>query len=71
MSEFFQYLAMFIGLVVTIIAFSLLFAIPVWLLWNYALVGAIAGVNQIGLFQAWGISCLCNILFKHTSKTKK
>ena len=48
-------LAVFIGL---------LFSLPVMLLWNGCLVGAIAGVNEITWLQAWGILVLCGLLFK-------
>jgi hypothetical protein len=37
---------------------------PVMLLWNWCLVGAIDGVNQIGFFQAIGLNILASILFK-------
>jgi hypothetical protein len=37
---------------------------PVMLLWNYCLVGAINGVNEIGFFQAIGLNLLISILFK-------
>jgi len=50
--------------VFVVIAFGLLLSLPVMLLWNYCLVGAIAGVNEIGWLQAWGILVLCGFLFK-------
>lgn len=44
-------------------------ALPVMLLWNYFLVGAINGVNEIGFIQAWGISVLSNLMFKSSVRT--
>jgi uncharacterized membrane protein YdfJ with MMPL/SSD domain len=57
---------MFIALV---IVFGILLAIPIMLLWNYCLVGVVAGVSEITLLQAWGLYILSNFLFK-TSVTK-
>ena len=51
-------------LVFTVVVFGLLLSLPVMLLWNYCLVGAVAGVAQIGWLQAWGILVLCGFLFK-------
>lgn len=34
-------------------------------LWNSCAVPAIMSLNQIGFWQAWGISILSNILFKN------
>lgn len=44
-------------------------ALPVMLLWNYFLVGAIDGVHEIGFLQAWGISVLSNLMFKNSVRT--
>jgi len=38
---------------ILVIAGGLLFSLPVWLLWNYCLVGAVAGVSQVTWLQAW------------------
>jgi len=43
---------------------AVLLGYPVMLLWNWCLVGAIDGVNQIGFFQAIGLNILASILFK-------
>lgn len=43
---------------------AVLLGYPVMLLWNYCLVGAIDGVNEIGFFQAIGLNILASILFK-------
>ena len=59
-----------VGIVILIAVLGLIFSLPVMLLWNYCLVGAIAGINQITWLQAWGIMVLFGILFK-TSVTSK
>lgn len=50
--------------VALICAVGLLFSLPVMLLWNGCLVGAIGGVNEITWLQAWGILILFGLLFK-------
>lgn len=65
-----EILAAIIGLVAIVIIVGLIFSFPVMLLWNGCLVGAIAGVSEIGWLQAWGIMVLFGILFK-TSVTSK
>jgi len=58
-------------LVIGVVIFvGLLLSLPVMLLWNYCLVGAVAGVNTIGWLQAWGILILCGFLFKPTISSK-
>lgn len=52
---------LFAGMVV---GAALLFSLPVWLLWNGCLVGAVAGVAEITWLQALGIMILCSFLFK-------
>lgn len=54
----------FIGLVAVIVLLSFLFSWPVWMLWNYCLVGAVEGIKEITWLQAWGITVLSSILFK-------
>ena len=49
---------------------SFLLSLPVYLLWNGCLVGAVAGVTTVTWLQAWGLTVLCGFLFKtsvHTS----
>ena len=65
-----QVIGVIVVAVVIIIAVGLLFSLPVMLLWNGCLVGAVAGVNEITWLQAWGILVLCGLLFK-TSLNKK
>jgi hypothetical protein len=54
----------FIGTIIIGVLLSAVLSLPVWWLWNKALVGAITGVNEITWLQAWGISILCSFLFK-------
>ena len=49
---------------------SFLLSLPVYLLWNGCLVGAVSGVSEVSWLQAWGLTVLCGFLFKtsvHTS----
>lgn len=57
-----------VGAVILFVGFSLLFAIPTMLLWDW-LMPDLFGLKEITLLQAWGLSLLCSLLFKsHTSK---
>jgi len=49
---------------------AVLLGYPVMLLWNWCLVGAIDGVNEIGFFQAIGLNLLASILFKASVNKK-
>jgi len=69
MAQILESFTVLIMMILTIVLFGLLLSLPVMLLWNYCLVGAIVGVNQIGWFQSWGIMILCGFLFK-SSVTK-
>jgi predicted tellurium resistance membrane protein TerC len=60
-----------IGVVSLVVLLGLLFSLPVMLLWNGCLVGAIAGINEISWLQAWGIMILFGLLFKSSVDTKK
>jgi hypothetical protein len=66
-----EILTVLIAVVALIIAVGLLFSLPVMLLWNGCLVGAISGVNEISWLQAWGILVLCGLLFKTQLSNKK
>jgi hypothetical protein len=66
-----------VGAIVLILAvvFGIL-CLETWLamaLWNGCAVPAVAVLNEVGFWQMWGITLLCNILFKsvHNSKSKK
>ena len=54
-----------------IIGAGLLYSLPIWLLWNYCLVGAVAGISKIGWLQSWGIAILCGFLFKSKVSVSK
>lgn len=57
--------------VASIVAIGLIISLPVMLLWNFCLVGAVAGVQPIGWLQSWGILILCGFLFKSSLTVKK
>jgi hypothetical protein len=57
--------------VIGILFFSFLCSWPVYMLWNYCLVGAVAGVNEVSWLQAWGLAVLCGLLFKTTVTKSK
>ena len=63
-------LEILIGAITLIVAIGLIVSLPVMLLWNYCLVGAIAGINEITWLQAWGILVLFGLLFKTHVTTK-
>ena len=61
-----------IGSVVSIVGLTILLGLvcglPVMWLWDW-LMPTIFGLKEITLFQAWGLSALCGLLFKdNTSK---
>ncbi len=56
--------------VLIIVIFTMLISWFVMMLWNGCLVGAVAGVSEIGWLQAWGISVLTCLLFKTSSSSK-
>ena len=60
----------FISAIAIALLIGFLLAFPLMLLWNGCLVGAVAGVSEITWLQAWGISILCNFLFKTTVSSK-
>lgn len=53
----------------SVLLIGFLLSWPVYMLWNGCLVDAVAGVKEVTWLQAWGITVLCNILFK-TSMSK-
>ena len=63
-------LGILIGAITLIVAIGLIVSLPVMLLWNYCLVGAIAGINEITWLQAWGILVLFGLQFKTHVTTK-
>jgi hypothetical protein len=52
--------------VAIVVAFSLLFSLPVMWLWDW-LMPTLFGLKEITLFQAWGLSVLCSLLFKNNT----
>jgi hypothetical protein len=54
-----------------IISIGILMAFPTMWLWNGVLVHAVDGINEIGVWQAWGINILFGILFKSPNSNKK
>jgi len=59
-----------IGTIVSLVLVSFLFSWPVYMLWNYCLVGAVSGVNEVTGFQAWGLNMLAGLLFRTTITSK-
>jgi hypothetical protein len=68
-------IAVIVGAVVlglaTLVLISFLLSWPVYMLWNGCLVGAVAGVAEVTWLQAWGLTILCDFLFKTTVNTKE
>ncbi len=63
-----QTIAAFVLAVATLVAISLIMALPTMLLWDW-LMPELFGLKEITLFQAWGVNFLCGMLFKsHNSK---
>lgn len=59
MNDFTEFL---IKTMLLVAAQLLLFVWPFQLCWNEFLVPAIAGVHEIGLLQAMGLICMCQLL---------
>ena len=60
-------------LIVLAIVFAIL-CLETWLamaLWNGCAVPAVAVLNEVGFWQMWGITLLCNILFKNVYSSSK
>ena len=64
-------LTVFIAAVGLAVIASAIASIPVFLLWNACLVGAVVGVNEITWLQGWGITLLCKSLFHGIVEAKK
>jgi len=54
-----------LGLISAILT-ALVVGVLVMFLWNACLVGTVAGIKIIGFWKAFGISLLCNLLFKNS-----
>lgn len=59
-------IALFAGTVAIALGMAVLFSVPLWLLWNWAIVAAVTIAKPVTLFQAWGVSFTCGLLFKPT-----
>ena len=70
MQKAFDVVFLVLGAAGVLFVVSLFFSVPIWLLWNYCLVGAVDGVHEVTWLQAWGIGILCNFLFKTTVSKK-
>ena len=62
-------LSAIVGFLASFVLLSFILSWPVMALWNGCLVGAVDGVHQITWLQAWGLSILCEFLFKPISVT--
>jgi len=60
----------FLTLISIALILSLILAFPVQLLWNWALVPTVTGINPVGFWQTWGLMVLVN-LFKSSINTSK
>jgi len=60
-----------VGAIALLMFISFLCSWPIYMLWNSCLVGALAGVAEIGWLQAWGIAVLSGLLFKGSPDTSK
>ena len=63
-------LTIFTGAIFLTIGISMLLSLPVYLLWNSCLVGAIDGVKEITFPQSLGILILFSFLFKPSVSSK-
>lgn len=63
MDKFIKWVGVVVVAIIALLALSLLFSIPVWLLWNW-LMPMIFGLMKITIWQAWGLLALSSFLFK-------
>lgn len=59
--------SVFVVMIALTILLGVILSLPIMLLWNYCLVPAVTGMNEITWLQAWGLYVLFNILFKSSS----
>jgi len=70
MDQISGYIGKAILVLVGVALIAIVMAIPVWWLWNNCLVGAVNGINEIGILQSLGLNILFGMLFRSTnSKT--
>ena len=65
-----QVIAAFVLAVATLVAISLIMALPTMWLWDW-LMPELFGLKEITLFQAWGLNFLCGMLFKSHNNSSK
>ena len=65
MEKFLGGLIVSLGIAAMVIILAILFALPVYWLWNW-LMPIIFGLKEITFWQAWGLNVLCGFLFKGT-----
>ena len=70
MNKFAEAVGTLVGAVLLGLLICAFFALPVMLLWNWCLVGAVNGVNEIGFWQALGLQVLSWLLIKTNFKKK-
>jgi hypothetical protein len=70
---------MIVAVVVMVVVFSAIAAVPVWLFWNYLFAGHMPffdatcdpilgfALPSITFWQAWALSMMCGALFKSTN----
>lgn len=71
MDNFYKILAGILTVIGMTALAALILAIPIQWLWNNFLIGAVDGVHEIGLLQAFALNVLTSILFKTTVTTNK
>jgi hypothetical protein len=69
MRDLFLIIGAIVFIVVVLVAFSVLMAIPTYYLWNW-LAPTLFGLKEITLAQAWGLNMLSGILFKSSYRSK-
>lgn len=68
MGKILAFLIIFLGFLAMVLAFSLIAAWPVQLLWNW-LAPTIFGLKVLTFWQSWGLLMLCGLLFKSSGTT--
>lgn len=64
-----EYVSAFFLVCIVAVLLSVLLCLPVYWLWNW-LVPSIFSLRAISVGEAWGLSILCNLLFKSTVSKK-
>ena len=67
-------LGMIIAIVLILAVVFGILCLETWVamaLWNGCAVPAVSVLSEVGFWQMWGITLLCNILFKNTYSSSK